>query len=66
MAFNFDTKERAVFSKGDVARAVHASSAIPGIFTPVKIGRYQFVDGALIDPTPVDVIIELKKSLANI
>src|ERR1700730_587957 len=40
-------------TKGDVADAIRASYAMPGIFEPVKInGRWLF-DGALVNPIPV-------------
>jgi NTE family protein len=42
-------------TKGDVAQAVRASYALPGIFEPVNInGRWLF-DGALVNPVPVTV-----------
>ena len=59
VAVNLDTKKKVVFSKGNVARAVHASSAIPGIFTPVKIGKHRYVDGVLANPTPFDEVKEM-------
>ncbi len=42
--------------KGDLAEAVRASISVPGIFYPVKIKNKWLVDGALINPTPVDVV----------
>jgi NTE family protein len=40
-------------TKGEVADAIRASYALPGIFEPVKInGRWLF-DGALVNPIPV-------------
>jgi NTE family protein len=40
-------------TKGDVADAIRASYALPGIFEPVKInGRWLF-DGALVNPIPI-------------
>jgi NTE family protein len=44
-----------VFESGPVARAVHASAAIPGVFVPVTIGEATYVDGGVVDPVPVDV-----------
>ncbi len=42
-------------TKGDVANAIRASYAMPGIFEPVKInGRWLF-DGALVNPIPVSL-----------
>ena len=45
-----------VFDKGPLIDAVLASSAIPGVFPPVKIGDDWFVDGQITNPTPVDLI----------
>ncbi|MGV3755834.1 MAG: patatin-like phospholipase family protein [Verrucomicrobiota bacterium] len=59
VATNIDTLERAVFASGKVASAVHASSAIPGVCVPVKIGNETFVDGGVSDPLPVDVLREM-------
>ncbi|MFY8118507.1 MAG: patatin-like phospholipase family protein, partial [Roseateles sp.] len=33
--------------------AVRASSAVPAVFQPVKIGGREFVDGGLVAPVPV-------------
>ena len=59
LATNLDTLSRVVFSKGDVATAVHTSIAVPGIFVPVRIGEESFVDGGIVDPLPVDVLQEM-------
>ncbi len=48
--------EEVVIKEGNVAEAVHASCAIPGIFTPVKIGDHLLVDGGLLDNVPVTVL----------
>ena len=42
-----------LFQTGDTATAVRASSAVPGVFQPVKIGTREFVDGGLVSPVPV-------------
>lgn len=42
-----------LFRRGDTALAVRASSAVPGVFTPVAIGGREFVDGGLVAPVPV-------------
>ena len=60
VATNLSTLERAVFSSGEVAAAVHASSAIPGACAPVKLGEEVYVDGGIADPLPVDVLEELE------
>ncbi len=42
-----------VFQRGDTGTAVRASSAIPAVFQPVKIGSREYVDGGLVSPVPV-------------
>ncbi len=46
------------FTKGDAAKVVAASSAIPGLFTPVKIKNMILVDGGLFNNLPVRIIKE--------
>jgi len=59
VATNLYTLERVVFSSGDVASAVHASVAIPGVCAPVMIDNETYVDGGIADPLPVDVLQEM-------
>lgn len=42
-----------LFARGDTALAVRASSAVPAVFQPVKIGLREYVDGGLVSPVPV-------------
>lgn len=42
-----------VFQRGDAATAVRASSAVPGVFQPVRISGREYVDGGLVSPVPV-------------
>lgn len=53
------TSERVVFSHGNVAAAVHASIAIPGVCAPVTINGIDYIDGGIVDPVPVDVLKEI-------
>ncbi len=41
--------------RGDLAQAIRASYALPGIFEPVRIGDRWLFDGALVNPVPVTV-----------
>ncbi|NIJ70231.1 patatin-like phospholipase family protein [Xanthomonas sp. 60] len=59
VATNLETGERAVFVRGNVGQAVRASSSIPGVFEPVKIGSHNFVDGGVVSPVPVDAARQL-------
>lgn len=42
-----------LFRRGDTGMAVRASSAVPGVFSPVSIGGTEYVDGGLTAPVPV-------------
>jgi NTE family protein len=56
---NLDTLGRVVFGSGEVARAVEASVAIPGICAPIQLEGEDYVDGGVSDPLPVDVLQEM-------
>jgi NTE family protein len=55
--------ERTVFARGNTGQAVRASSSIPGVFQPVSIGKYHFVDGGITSPVPVDAARQLGAEL---
>lgn len=59
VATHLATLGRVVFSTGEVAQAVHASSAIPGACVPVSISGELYIDGGIADPLPVDVLEEM-------
>ena len=42
-----------------MAKAVHASSAIPGVCVPVTIDGETYIDGGVAEPLPVDVLSEM-------
>ena len=51
--------EPIVFQRGDTGMAVRASSAVPGVFSPVRIGDRDYVDGGLTHPVPAGVARDL-------
>jgi NTE family protein len=53
VATDLDNGQAVLFQRGDVGAAVRASSAVPAIFQPVKIGNREYVDGGLVSPVPV-------------
>ena len=59
VATRLEDGERTVFARGNTGQAVRASSSIPGVFQPVTIGRYHFVDGGITSPVPVDAARQL-------
>ena len=57
------TGQRVAFGHPDApeapfADAVLASTAIPGIFPPVKIGERQYVDGGIVSATSLDLAVD--------
>ncbi|MBC7500606.1 MAG: patatin-like phospholipase family protein [Herminiimonas sp.] len=42
-----------LFERGNTGLAVRASSAVPSVFQPVRIGEHYYVDGGLVSPVPV-------------
>lgn len=45
-----------VFKEGEVAPAVRASISVPGVFIPFQWQDMLLVDGAVLNPTPIDVV----------
>ena len=45
------------FSKGSAVDALLASSAIPGVFPPVKLTEHYLIDGGVTNNTPISVAI---------
>jgi len=59
VATRLEDGERTVFARGNTGQAVRASSSVPGVFQPVAIGKYHFVDGGIVSPVPVDASRQL-------
>ena len=53
VATDLDSGEGVLFQRGDLGTAVRASSAVPAVFQPVRIGSREYVDGGLVSPVPV-------------
>jgi NTE family protein len=59
IAADIKTGEPVIIQKGNVARAVAASAAFPGVFTPEEIEHQTVVDGGLALNLPVEVPREM-------
>lgn len=59
LATDLKTGDGVLFRRGDTATAVRASSAVPGVFTPVTISGKDYVDGGLVAPVPVQQAREM-------
>jgi len=58
VATDLNRGTRVVLDHGPVAKAVHASSAIPGVFNPVEHQGRLLVDGGVLDNLPISVARE--------
>ncbi len=56
---NLMNGEEVNFTSGNFRRVIMASSAIPGIFPPVKIGSALYIDGNAAESVPVGKVKEL-------
>lgn len=55
VATDLERGEEVIFTKGKLADAVMASISIPGIFPPVELDGRILVDGAVTNPTPINI-----------
>lgn len=54
VAADIGTGEMVVLRRGDLAQAMRASMAVPGVFSPVELDGRLLVDGGVVDNLPVD------------
>lgn len=54
VATDLQSGESAIFTRGDLGLAIQASSSIPGLIDPLRIGGRLYVDGNLSAPVPVE------------
>lgn len=59
VATDLGSGEVITFRRGNTGTAVRASSAVPGVFQPVRIGDREYVDGGLVAPVPVRQTLEI-------
>ena len=59
VATDLKTGQPILFNRGNTGMAVRASSAVPSVFQPVRIGNKEYVDGGLVAPVPVRFVREM-------
>ena len=59
VASDLETGEAIALDQGDLANAIHASMAIPGVYDPVERDGRLLVDGGVADNLPVQVVRNL-------
>lgn len=63
--FDIATRKTVVLESGDLASAIHASCAVPGMFHPVKVNGRYYYDGGILDKDGVDGIAKHERTLFN-
>lgn len=66
VATSLTSSQEVVFEKGRVVDALRASISIPGIFRPYRWRGELLIDGGILNPLPVDVLVKMgiKKIIA--
>jgi NTE family protein len=59
VATDMQSGDRVVLQDGSLPRAVRASMAIPGVFTPVEIDGRVLADGGMVENIPVEAVREM-------
>lgn len=59
VATDMVTGQEVVFRNGSLSKAIRASMAIPGVFSPVRMGNMVLVDGGMLNNFPVDICREM-------
>jgi NTE family protein len=63
VATDIDTGERVTIGEGRIDTAFRASSAVPMLWSPVKVDGRVLVDGGVADPVPAEVVHEMGADL---
>ncbi len=56
VATDLETGEEVWLNQGSLSKAVRASIALPGIFTPVRLKGRTLADGGIVNPMPVNAL----------
>lgn len=58
VATDYWTGNSIVLKEGDLFTAVKASMAVPGLFSPVQLGKRLLIDGGTSNPLPFDLLVK--------
>src|SRR5690554_865291 len=56
---DIETGELVILDQGDIALAMRASMAIPGVFSPVQWDEQFLVDGGMVNNLPIDIALNM-------
>jgi NTE family protein len=63
VATDIETGERVAISTGRLETAFRASSSVPMVMAPVRVGERVLVDGGVADPVPAEITVEMGADL---
>ena len=63
VATDVETGERVAIGTGRLETAYRASSSVPMVMAPIKVGGRVLVDGGVADPVPAEVALEMGADL---
>jgi NTE family protein len=58
VSFDFLKREAYIINEGLIYKALAASCAIPGVFEPIKVKNSILLDGGILNPLPVKILID--------
>ncbi len=59
VATDIETGERVAIGRGRLETAFRASSSVPMVMAPIRVGERVLVDGGVADPVPAEVAIDM-------
>ena len=62
VAFDFIKRKTVILTKGPLYKAVAASCAMPGIFEPIRFNQDILLDGGILNPLPVKILLQYDTS----
>ncbi|WP_452231637.1 patatin-like phospholipase family protein [Lacinutrix sp. MEBiC02595] len=65
-ATNIETGKLEVFSAGELIKPILASASFPGVFTPVNIGKFHYIDGGVLNNFPIEPLKDICSSIIGV
>ena len=63
VATDIETGERVAIATGRLETAFRASSSVPMVMAPVRVGERVLVDGGVADPVPAEIVVDMGADL---
>jgi NTE family protein len=59
VATDIETGERVAIATGRLETAFRASSSVPMVMAPIRVGERVLVDGGVADPVPAEIVVDM-------